>query len=117
MNTPMQEHCYALSLALIRFALTALHVPDELRYRIQNIGFELGLALESAIASPARFEFAMQLDTINAHIRSVKYALRLLDDLEYIAPDEAVRLANTAEAAHRLVVAAIRTTHRNDEAA
>ncbi|MBU3741550.1 MAG: hypothetical protein FGM24_04615 [Candidatus Kapabacteria bacterium] len=94
-----------------------MHVPDDLRYRMQSIGFDLGLTLESAVASSARFEFAMHLDQIHVHVRRIKFVLRLLDDLDYITPDDAVRLANTAESAHRLVVAAIRTTHRNGEAA
>ena len=113
MDTPLQEHCYALSLAIVRYSLDAHHVPEDLRMRIHDIGISLGLNIAAAVSASDGFEFEMHLHTVHMHIRHVKYALRLLDDLELIQPDEATRMATTAESAHRLVVAAIRTMRSN----
>lgn len=113
MDTPLQEHCYALSLAIVRYSLDAHHVPEDLRMRIHDIGISLGLNITAAVSAADGFEFEMHLHTVHTHIRHVKYALRLLDDLELIQPDAATRMTTTAESAHRLVIAAIRTMRSN----
>lgn len=115
MDTPLQEHCYALSLAVVRYALNAHHITEDIRAQVHDMGIGLGLNITAAVASADGFEFEMHLHAVHMHIRHVKYILRLLDDLELIQPEDATRLATSAESAHRLVVAAIRTTRHNRE--
>lgn len=113
MPTPMQDQCYALALALVRHAMRALHMPEDVRDQVLHLGIDLGMSLEQAVTASDRMEFELCVHALNTHIRRIKFMLRLLDDLEMMEPEDALRIGDIAEQAHRIVLASLRTAKRN----
>ncbi|GMV53031.1 MAG: hypothetical protein D8M52_03765 [Chlorobi bacterium] len=114
MPTPLQEKTYEM---LIRMASIPSAYPTAEREmvllrRMFADALEAGAALEMALGAADRTEFRRFLFGTLHRIRLVKLWMQILDDLGALDPDTVHPLSETAEETHKLVLAAIRTTHK-----
>lgn len=117
MDTPLIQKTYAFAVVAARWGRlrAALGAPRDIDDAFIQSCLAAGARIEQATGASNRAEFLMQLRMADSSIRDAKYWLRLLDDLDEIAPEDATELHDAAEEAHRIVLACIRTAKGKEQ--
>jgi hypothetical protein len=112
--TPIQDHTYELALTVSRYCLAreGASALTEFDAALRRHAVRSALQVECAVGAQSRTHFGQSLYAANQEIRMVKLCLRLLDDLELMDPTVGEHLGDMAEEAHRVVLAAIRTSRK-----
>lgn len=112
--TPIQDHTYELALTVSRYCLAreGASALTEFDAALRRHAVRGALQVECAVGAQSRTHFGQSLYAANQEIRMVKLCLRLLDDLELMDPTVGEHLGDMAEEAHRVVLAAIRTSRK-----